>query len=191
MKFYSIIILFIISACQSKDNTILKSLISTENVFIKSDYKYSKDSLILDIPIEYRIINNASEEIDKSTIYMIHNGNILKDLDDFIVFDKNQYHLDKILNLKTVIKPEGHLDIIIRTNYIYIQKKEANKIFAKYKIDENLIKIKNSVKITSFDKFRKENPELMIQLTNYHDSIVVANYYKGIILFTNQKNIIW
>ena len=189
MKFYYIIIFFIISACQSKDNTILKPLISTENVFIKND-KYSKDSLILDIPIEYRIINNSSKDIDKLTIYITHNGSILRDLDDFIVFDKNQYHFDKILNLKNVIKPKNHLDIIIRTNYIYIQKKEASKIFSKYKIDENLIKIKNSVKIIGFDKFRKENPQIMNRLISYHDSIIAANYYKGIILFTNKKRIL-
>lgn len=172
-----------------KDNTILKPLISTENVFIKND-KYSKDSLILDIPIEYRIINNSSKDIDKLTIYITHNGSILRDLDDFIVFDKNQYHFDKILNLKNVIKPKNHLDIIIRTNYIYIQKKEASKIFSKYKIDENLIKIKNSVKIIGFDKFRKENPQIMNRLISYHDSIIAANYYKGIILFTNKKRIL-
>ncbi|AWK07102.1 hypothetical protein HYN56_23870 [Flavobacterium crocinum] len=121
---------------------------------------------------------------------MTHNGKLLKDLDDFIVYDKNQH--DEILKTERKIKQQEELHLIIRENYIYITKNEARKIFSKYKIDKNIIEIQKSVKIISFNRFKKENPITMKQFINHqNDSIILSNYNKGDLIFTNRKKINW
>ncbi|MDR7371013.1 hypothetical protein [Flavobacterium aquidurense] len=189
---YPIIAFMILFSCQNKNNITLKPVVSNESVFMKANYRHpEKDSIILDLPLEYKIINNSSKEIDNSDILITHNGHSLSYLDDFIVFDKNQYYSNNFLETKKKIKQKEQLHIIIRENYIYISKKEAYQILKKYNIDQNLLKTTKAVKIVNFNKFIIENPEIMNEINKSNDSILLSNFNKGTLIFINRKKINW
>lgn len=191
LKYFIISLTFFCCACQN-NSIILEPIISDEYVYIKKSYlNIQEDSLILNFPLEYKIANNSSKEIDNLNILITHNGNVLNYLDDFTVFDKNKHYRLTILETKRKIKPREELHIIIKENYIYVSRKDAENFFVKYKIDPNLLKIKKEIQIVNFKKFRKENLEIMNKIRKCNDSILLSTFNKGKLILINREKINW
>ena len=126
-----------------------------------------------------------------TNILITHNGHSLSYLDDFIVYDKNSHNTNKILESKKKLKPKQELHLIIRENFIYISQKEADEILKKYKINQNLIKIKGEIQVVNYNKFINQNTKLMNQIKRNNDSILISTFNKGALIFINRKKIKW
>ncbi|WP_433778163.1 hypothetical protein [Flavobacterium anhuiense] len=191
MKYCILMLVLIACSCANTDNIKLKPIVSQEYVFIKPYKKNRNDSVILDLPLEYKLINNSSKKIDNSIFYISHNHGMLRDLDDYFIFEKNEYYSNKILNTKRSINSNDTLHLFIRENYLIISKNEATKIFRKYKIDESLIDTNEKVKIAKFYKFKIENPRIIANLKSNKDSLIISNFCKGELISVNRIRINW
>lgn len=184
-------LMLIAYSCENSRSIKIEPSISREYVYIKPYKKNRNDTVILDLPLEYKLINNSSKKIDNSIFYMSHNNEILKDLDHYFIFDKNGYYSGQILDTKRNLNQNDTLHIFIRGNYLKISKNEAIEIFRKYKINANLINEQEKIKIAELDKFKIDNPRIIVNLQSNKDSLIISNFYKGELMSVNRIKINW
>lgn len=186
--YYLSILIFLI-CCKTNGNSSDIMLKETDNkteyVKIYSDiFKKNEDSLIIDIPIEYEILNNSDKDITGCSILMSENGKMLINLTDYYVYDLNNKGSHIIHKLD--IPQKAKKNLIVHRSTMKISKKDVRKLFTGYK--ENSI---DTIKLSQSSVFRKENRELMNLFNKNNDSIVVNLFNKNQLLTSFRKKIAW
>jgi len=177
MKYLNLFLftILILSSCKN-DPISIKQIDSKEMVTIENNYRdhsKAKDSFRMSIPIEFEIIINSSK-----VKYITWNLFV-----DNKILDKDYYDYDVYLKLNK-IKPIHQLEpdflsnnkqitIIIKENNYLISKAQALELLRKYKTNRSLedLKSNNIIELTTFDRFRIDNKNLINQFRKINDSI--------------------
>lgn len=176
-----IIILFLafvtIYSCKNQESgLIFKQNISNEFVYITPDmYSESRDSLKIDIPLEFYIKNNSNTNYDfvETTFF----------IDKKYVYLGNYENTDK--NTKEIRGedweiPKGKDNTITsRIEQLYIDMEDAKKIFKKYAVNKDIENFRDSAKIVSYKEFRKDFPEIIKKMEKVPDTIQITTRDNG------------
>lgn len=176
-----IIILFLafvtIYSCKNQESgLIFKQNISNEFVYITPDmYSESRDSLKIDIPLEFYIKNNSNTNYDfvETTFF----------IDKKYVYLGNYENTDK--NTKEIKGedweiPKGKDNTITsRIEQLYIDMEDAKKIFKKYAVNKDIENFRDSAKIVSYKEFRKDFPEIIKKMEKVPDTIQITTRDNG------------
>ncbi|MCS3532767.1 hypothetical protein [Chryseobacterium sp. JUb7] len=138
---------------------IFRQNISHEFVYMTPDmYSENRDSLKIDIPLEFYIKNDSDENYDYVETVFYINGKYIS-LGNYKNIDKNtkgvkydeDWHLSK-----------GKSDTIIcHIKKLYIDIDDAKKVFKKYVINKDIENFRDSAKIVTYRQFRKDFPEII------------------------------
>ncbi|MDR2235545.1 MAG: hypothetical protein LBE92_05440 [Chryseobacterium sp.] len=176
-----IIILFLIFitiySCKNQESgLIFKQNISNEFVYITPDrYSESRDSLKIDIPLEFYIKNNSNTNYDfvETTFF----------IDKKYVYLGNYENIDK--NTKEIRGedweiPKGKDNTITsRIEQLYIDMEDAKKVFKKYAVNKEIESFRDSAKIVSYKEFRKDFPEIIKKMEKVPDTIQITTRDNG------------
>ncbi|MBF7091738.1 hypothetical protein IUY40_09305 [Flavobacterium sp. ALJ2] len=177
---YILMFLFLIS-CESKAPIEVKQIISDEMVTIQANFKkkYIKDSVFISIPTEFEITITSSKirEIDLS--YIINKKRLFAGLSDYEIYNK-QNKTKPIYSLNTYLSSDKPIHIIIKERNHLISILDAKDLLNKYNINESLNNLKygDTIKIVPYNKFRKDNVNIIYDLRKTNDSIIF-NIWKG------------
>lgn len=193
MKYIFLIFLALV-ACEKKDAIEVKQCISSEMVTILPSLKNPliKDSVVISLPSEFEIKPNFSIRY-VGWNYKIDGKTLKKDNFDYQVYDKQNktetiYQLDfdkpfkkKLVNI--IIKERNHL----------ISKKEAQQLLKKYHINKSLndLKFRDTIKLTTYDKFKIGNKSFIDNLNKINDTIMFRVMKEDGSFFYLDKKINW
>lgn len=170
-----ILISFFLISCSKKDPIIVVQKNSNEMVTFEDNYmnrSVIKDSVRMSIPLEFEIrINSSFDYI--AWVYRVNNKTLDKDYFDYEVYNKKdkrkqicQLNFDQSLN-------ENVVSIIVKERNHLISKKDAHELLKKYNISSSLDNLKSgdTIKLTTYNKFRKENKAIVGDFSKINDSI--------------------
>ncbi|MBF7091736.1 hypothetical protein IUY40_09295 [Flavobacterium sp. ALJ2] len=165
--------LFLIS-CESKEPIEVKQIESKEMVTILPSLKNpsTKDSVVISVPIEFKVTMNSSVDY-VVWLYRVDNKTLWDEVVDFQVY-KKQNKTDPIYQLdfdeSSTNKP---ISIILKERNHLISKKDAQELLKKNNITRSLenLKFGDTIKLTTYDKFRNENKALIYDFEKIKDSI--------------------
>lgn len=174
-RFLLLILFSFLISCQTKEAIEIKQMDSEEMVTILPSLKdpLVKDSVVLSIPTEFRIIINSSNIGYIVWRYRANGKVFLDDIVDYQVYKKeNKSELIYNLNFDEIPKDKV-IDIIIRERNRLISKIEANNLIKRYNINKSLdhLKIGDTLKLVTYDKFRIENKDIINSFKKVQDSI--------------------
>jgi hypothetical protein len=190
-----LIILFaLLISCESKYPIEIKQITSKEFVTIEDNYmnrNVIKDSFRITIPTEYEIkINSKIHDI--TWYYSVDHKTLNPNHIDYQVFEKKNKTKELLrLNFEKSFKEK--VTIIIKERNHLISKKDAQQLLKKYKIHKSLdsLKSNDTIKLVSYDKFRKENKTFIQELNKISDSIHFTTMKKDGSFFYVDKKIDW
>ncbi len=190
-----IIICLLFFSCGSKEPIEIKQITSKEIVTIENNYMDKnklKDSFRISIPTEYEIrINSYVHYI--TWFYKINNKTLNPSRIDYQVYNKRdakeeilELNFDESFNNKLI-------NIIIKERNHLISKKDAQQLLKTYRIDKSLdnLKSNDTIKLVSYDKFRKVNKKFIQELNKISDSIHFRAMKKDGSFFDLGKKINW
>ncbi|MCP2028472.1 hypothetical protein L1276_003642 [Flavobacterium sp. HSC-32F16] len=169
-----ILIILTLFSCQQKEPIIVEQIISKEVVTILPNLKnpFIKDSVVISIPVEFKVTMNSTVDY-VVWLFRINNKTLWDDVIDYQVYKKQNktkpiYQLDSDKSL--IDKPIG---IIIKERNHLISKTDARKLLRKYNQNRSLdnLKFGDTIKLVTYDKFRKENKILIDDFEKVKDSI--------------------
>lgn len=163
--YYFAIISFLLISCESKTPIEIKQFESQEIVEIIPSLV--KDSIIIAIPTEFEIKINSS--VKYITWHYVGDGKTLwNDAFDYQIYEASPLSQLDIYEIFTQKKTR----IIKKERRHLIAIKEALSLLKKYntKSLENL-KFEETIKMNSYDKFKKENKALINDFRRINDSI--------------------
>lgn len=184
---YRIILIFILFvSCKTQEKEVfLKQRISDDLVYITPDiYAQNRDSLKIDIPLEFLIKNNSNKNYDYvETTFFI---------------DKKYVSLGDFRNVNKVTKevkydedwelPSGKSEeIISRIKTLYINLEDTKEIFKKYSINKDPEKFRDSAKLISYKQFRKDFPNVIKKMEKVPDSIEITTSNKEEKFFRSKR----
>nr|WP_294932612.1 hypothetical protein [uncultured Flavobacterium sp.] len=169
------IVLLLSASCEFRDPIIVTQNNSNEMITFEDNYmdrSLIKDSIRMSIPLEFEIkINSSIEYI--AWVYRVNNKTLDKDYFDYEVYNKKnktkqirQLNFDESFNdnvVNVIVKERNHL----------IAKKDAKKLLKKYNIHKSLdgLKSGDTIKLTTYNKFREENKAIINDFAKINDSI--------------------
>lgn len=181
MNIKRIVILFIIFitiySCKNQESgLIFKQNISNEFVYITPDmYSESRDSLKIDIPLEFYIKNNSNTNYDfVGTKFFINKEYI--SLGDYENIDKNTKEAKR--EDWEISKGEDNT-ITSRVEKLYIDMEDAKRVFKKYAVNKDIVNFRDSAKIVSYKEFRKDFPEIIKKMEKVPDTIQITTRDNG------------
>ncbi len=190
-----LIILFaLLISCESKYPIEIKQITSKEFVTIEDNYmnrNVIKDSFRITIPTEYEIkINSKIHDI--TWYYSVDHKTLNPNHIDYQVYDKRNLKRE-ILELNFEKSFKEKVTIIIKERNHLISKKDAQQLLKKYNIHKSLdsLKSNDTIKLVSYDKFRKENKMFIQELNKISDSIHFTTMKKDGSFFYVNKKINW
>jgi len=171
--FNSVELLFLVS-CKPKEPVEVKQLTSKEMVTILPNLK--GDSIPICLPIEFEMtINSSKVGYITWNYYVNNNKNSLNDFFDYHLYDKqNKIKPIHRLTLEEFgLSPDKSIKIILKERSHLISKKEAQELLKKYNINKSLenLKVRDTIKLVAYDKFRIENKEIINGFNKISDSI--------------------
>lgn len=170
-----------IYSCRKKESITIKQIISDQIVTITPNLKKidAKDSVSISIPIELEIktYDSSLESID---LYYVINQKNLMQISEFEMFIHNDKN-NPTNNLKSYLSVEKPLRIILREKNHLISKNYARELLKKYNINQSLedFKLSDTIKLTSYNQFRKENSFILKDLRKVSDTIIITTRKKG------------
>jgi DNA-directed RNA polymerase subunit H (RpoH/RPB5) len=167
----SIIILMLLS-CESKEIMTIDQVSSDEKVRLYRDVRdLNNDSINISIPLEYKL-TKGQKEIYSFGVIFVSNKKDLEELKDFRIFNKSNKKL--LYSTVELSSDEIPNHLLITENDIRISKEKAEELLIKYKIHENISKIKelDTINLISYNEFKKDNPSIIKELNKINDSIV-------------------
>jgi hypothetical protein len=150
-----------------------------------------KDSFRITIPTEYEIkINSKIHDI--TWYYSVDHKTLNPNHIDYQVYDKRNLKRE-ILELNFEKSFKEKVTIIIKERNHLISKKDAQQLLKKYNIHKSLdsLKSNDTIKLVSYDKFRKENKMFIQELNKISDSIHFTTMKKDGSFFYVNKKINW
>ncbi|AWK06587.1 hypothetical protein HYN56_21085 [Flavobacterium crocinum] len=197
MRHIYIIIVICISffSCKPKKTIEINQITSKEIVTIENNYMDKnkiKDSFRISIPTEYEIrINSFVHYI--TWFYKVNNKTLNPSRIDYQVYDKRDLTKEILeLNFDKSFNNES-IGIIVKERNHLISKKDAQQLLKKYSINKSLdsLKSNDTIKLVSYDKFRKENKMFIQELNKISDSIHFTAMKKDGSFFYVSKKINW
>ncbi|UWY28746.1 hypothetical protein N4T20_02200 [Flavobacterium sp. TR2] len=166
MKYTHIIVAIVslLISCKEEKTLEIKQIDTKEIVTILPNLKNPliKDSVVLSIPFEFQILIDSSVDY-VVWLYRVDNKTLRDGSFDYQVYKKQNktkiiYQLDSDKAL--INKP---INIIIKERNHLISKTDARKLLKKYDINRSLdnLKFRDTIKLTTYDKFRNENKSLI------------------------------
>ncbi len=164
-------LIFILS-CNERKDIAIKQKESNEVVLMYVKLRNNKkDSISLDLPIEFSLNINKLSNLRSVMIHYFLNSRHLYQLDDYNIYDKKS---KKIIYAIQELRKENFPDqILIRGGNNLISKKEAESLFKKYKINKSInnLKFGDTIKLVPYNQFKKENNNIINELKKIDDSI--------------------
>jgi hypothetical protein len=181
-----ICILLILASCGHQENISVEHTISDEIVTItQSSNNKNSDSVCLNIPLEFKL--NIPSNIEYFSIDNIINNHYLSIPSDVVIYNKQ----DKkpIFDFKEYLTPTKPFNIIIREKNHLISKHYATELLKKYNINYSLenLKLGDTIKLVSYNQFRKENPLLLNEFRKIGDTIIITTRKKGEEIYKPKK----
>ena len=170
------LLIIILFSCNSRTPIDVKQIDSQETVTILPSLKNPliKDSLSLSIPIELEIHINSSKVSYITWNYIVNGKSLYDDTFDYQVYNKqNKTHPISNLNANDLSHSGKIINIILKERNHLISKKDASELLKKYHINKSLdnLKFGDTIKLTTYDKFKKENKEIIKNIAKINDSI--------------------
>lgn len=191
MKYiYYLAVFLLLISCESKPPIEVKQIESLEIVKILPNQKNTdpNDSIIISIPTEFEIKINTS--VRYITWHYIGSKKTLWN----DVFDYQIYKIKPIyeFNIDEIFIKRPVFTIKKERSYL-ISKNEAIELFKKYqthKYINNLI-FTDTIKLTSYNKFKKENKSMIDNFRKINDSINFTVMKSNGSFFYLQRKINW
>lgn len=159
-------------SCESKEIMTIDQVSSDEKVRLYRDVRdLNNDSINISIPLEYKL-TKGQKEIYSFGVIFVSNKKDLEELKDFRIFNKSNKKL--LYSTVELSSDEIPNHLLITENDIRISKEKAEELLIKYKIHENISKIKelDTINLISYNEFKKDNPSIIKELNKINDSIV-------------------
>jgi len=171
---YTLLIIILFS-CNSRTPIDVKQINSQETVTILPSLKNPliKDSVSLSIPIELQININSSKVSYITWNYIVNGKSLYDDTFDYQVYNKqNKTHPINNLNAND-LSQNKKINIILKERNHLISIKDAKELLKKYNINRSLdnLKFGDTIKLTTYDKFKKENKEVIRNIAKINDTI--------------------
>ncbi len=187
-KFIYLLIILSLISCKKEEPILIKQISSNEMVTITPDFKNktSKDSVSINIPVEFEIKTNSSlESID---LYYVVNRKVLMQINEFEVFKKDN-KTKPINNLKPYLSVEKPLRVILREENHLISKNQAQELLKKYHRIQSLenFKLGDTIEIEPYSQFRKNNPIFLNELRKIGDTLIITTRIKGEEIYKPKK----
>lgn len=180
------LIFFCIYSCKNQENGLgFNQSISNEFVYITPDiYSANRDSLKIDIPLEFYIKNNSNKNYDyvETTFYInkkyVYSG-------DFTNIDK---YTRKVKYDGEWKLPKGEEDkIISHIKTLYINLDDTKKVFKKYAVNKDIENFRDSAKIVPYRQFRKDFPEIIKKMEKIPDVVEISTRSNGKKAYDSQR----
>lgn len=180
MKKLIIIIILALISCNAKEPISVKEIISDERVTIRPDYQrpVTNDSVPITIPVEFEITTNT-KNIRNLDLYfiLINNKRLLDEITDYQIYFKENKTKRVFFSLnKYELNSQKKFHIIIKLRTQMISKKDAETLLKKYRVNQSFenLKFRDTIKLVAYNKFRKENPEIIKGFQKVRDSLVFS-----------------
>ena len=181
----SFLIFICIYSCKNQENGLgFNQSISNEFVYITPDmYSESRDSLKIDIPLEFYIKNNSNTNYDYvETTFFINKKYVY--LGNYENTDKNT----KEIKGEDWEIPKGKDNTIIsHIEDLYIGLDDAKKVFKKYAINKDIENFRDSAKIVPCKEFRKDFPEIIKKMEKDPDVVEITTRSNGKKAYDSQR----
>ena len=167
--FFIGVILSMLSCRVNKNDIDLLQRFSSKEVIIKPDiYSSTRDSLKVEIPLEVIIYNNTEKDFNFLDLDFIYNKKYVSTMDDFFITDTKNRNLSRF-ELK--LRKKDSIALILRTRATYISNNSVKEVFKKYAINKDVEKFRDSAILISYNKFRKDFPNVIKNLEKTPDSL--------------------
>ena len=170
--FFIGVILSMLSCRVNKNDIDLLQRFSSKEVIIKPDiYSSTRDSLKVEIPLEVTIYNNTEKDFNFLDLDFIYNKKYVSTMDDFFITDTKNRNLSRF-ELK--LRKKDSIALILRTRATYISNNSVKEVFKKYAINKDVEKFRDSAILISYNKFRKDFPNVIKNLEKTPDSLQIT-----------------
>lgn len=170
--FFIGVILSMLSCRVNKNDIDLLQRFSSKEVIIKPDiYSSTRDSLKVEIPLEVIIYNNTEKDFNFLDLDFIYNKKYVSTMDDFFITDTKNRNLSRF-ELK--LRKKDSIALILRTRATYISNNSVKEVFKKYAINKDVEKFRDSAILISYNKFRKDFPNVIKNLEKTPDSLQIT-----------------
>ena len=170
--FFLGVILSMLSCRANKNDIDLLQRFSSKEVIIKPDiYSSTRDSLKVEIPLEVIIYNNTEKDFNFLDLDFIYNKKYVSTMDDFFITDTKNRNLSRF-ELK--LRKKDSIALILRTRATYISNNSVKEVFKKYAINKDVEKFRDSAILISYNKFRKDFPNVIKNLEKTPDSLQIT-----------------
>jgi len=191
-RYIFLTIVLMLLSCEPKDPIEVKQIDSKEMVIILPNQK--NDSVPLCLPVELKLIINSSKVKYITWNYYLNNKKpSLNDFFDYHLYDKrNQTKPIHELNFD-LLQNNNSIHLILKERKHYISKKEAKELLHKYNIKKSLDSLspRDTLKLTTYNKFRIENKSIVNQFNKTADSISFKVTREEKYFFYLDKKINW
>ncbi|WP_294965682.1 hypothetical protein [uncultured Flavobacterium sp.] len=178
MKYLNLFLfaILVLSSCKN-DPISVKQITSKEMVTLENNYRNRskvKDSFRISIPIEFEIIINSSKVKYITWNFLVDNKILDKDYYDYDVYLKGNKINPIYQFTPDFLSTNKHIAIIIKENNYLISKAQVLELLSKYKTKSLLddLKFGKVIELTTFDKFRIDNKNLINEFRKVNDSII-------------------
>jgi hypothetical protein len=165
-----------LSGCAEKKY--FKEMVSNDRVFIVKEIISTKEYLIVNIPLEFKLYLNSYNEIDVVFYFEIDNNRISKGKDYLII---NKINNKLIWGLKS--RHDFNYPDSININYFYkLSDKNVEELIKKYNPKRSLAELKtnkDTIHLVSYAQFRKDNPKFLKEMRKKTDSLQLSIGFKG------------
>lgn len=172
-KIVLIICLIFTFSCNREKKIIIKQNESSEYISIYNNSKsIEKDSISLDVPIEFTLNINKLSNLKSVIIHYFFDNKHLYQIDDYKIYDKKSKKI--IYAIEELKKEDFPNQILIRNSNYLVSKKEAENLLRKYKIKKSIndLKLGDTLKLVPYSQFKKENRNIINDLKKIDDSII-------------------
>lgn len=179
-------VFLILTSCRPHENVSVEHIISDEIVTItRAPNNKNLDSVCLNIPLEFKL--NISSDIKYLSIDNIIDNHYLSIPSDVVIYNKLENK--PIFDFKEYLTMNKPFTIIIRERNHLISKNYARELLKRYNISNSLehFKIDDTIKLVSYNQFRKENPFIVNDLRKVEDTIIITTRKKGEEIYKPKK----
>lgn len=192
-KLYILLFMLLI-ACEAKSPIEVTQVGSNEIVTFEDNYldrNTQKDSVRMSIPIEFKFkIKSSIKHIN--WIYIVNNKILDKDYFDYEVYNK-EIKTKQIRQLDFNEVSGNLITIILKERNHLISRNDAIKLLKKYNINKSVDNLRknDTIKVIPYDKFRKDNIDIINDFKKINDSIKFKIMRKDGKFFYVNKKINW
>jgi hypothetical protein len=194
--FFCIVAFLLLASCESKSPISIEQSISKEMVTLEDNYRdrsKNKDSVRISIPTEFEISINSYSAIAVSWDYIVDGKSLYYGISDYQAYNK-EHKTEPIHQISLWMYPNiDKISIIVKERKHLISNKDAQELIRKYNVNSSLdhLQFGDTIKLTTFDKFRRENKAIIETLKKINDSIIFRVVNDDLSLVYVRKKIDW